>query len=89
LLDFATGGLKPDLTLLLDLDVDEGLRRRQTGGGEWNRLDAYQKEFHLRVREGYHELSRLEPERWQTVDASNPPEMVQLEIRRVVDAHIP
>ncbi len=88
LLDFATGGLKPDLTLLLDLDVDEGLRRRQSGGGEWNRLDAYQLEFHQRVRDGYHELVRLDPARWFTVDAGQPPEMVQLVIRQAVDARM-
>lgn len=85
LLAFATGGLKPDLTLLLDVDAETGLRRRQTGGGEWNRLDAYQLEFHRRVRDGYHELASLEPERWVTVDAAQTPEMVQLAIRGIVD----
>jgi dTMP kinase len=88
LLEFATGGLKPDLTLLLDVDAETGLRRRQMGGGEWNRLDAYQLEFHRRVREGYHELAALEPERWVTIDGGQPPEMVQLAIRRVVDERI-
>jgi len=88
LLEFATGGLKPDLTLLLDVDAETGLRRRQTGGGEWNRLDAYQLEFHRRVREGYHELAALEPERWVTVDGAQTPEMVQFAIRRVADERI-
>jgi len=88
LLKFATGGLKPDLTLLLDVDAETGLRRRQTGGGEWNRLDAYQLEFHRRVREGYHELAALEPERWVTVDGAQTPEMVQFAIRRVADERI-
>jgi dTMP kinase len=85
LLAFATGGLKPDLTLLLDVDAETGLRRRQTGGGEWNRLDAYQLEFHRRVRDGYHELASLEPSRWVTVDAAQTPKMVQLAIRQIVD----
>lgn len=88
LLDFATGGLKPDLTLLLDIDAEEGLHRRQTGGGEWNRMDAYQMEFHRRVREGYHELAAQEPDRWITIDGSQKPEMVQLTIRKVVDTRI-
>ena len=88
LLEFATGGLKPDLTLLLDVDAEEGLRRRQTGGGEWNRLDAYQLEFHRRVRDGYHELAALEPARWVSMDAAQKPEMVQLAIRRVVDDRV-
>jgi dTMP kinase len=86
LLAFATGGLKPDLTLLLDVDAETGLRRRQTGGGEWNRLDAYQLEFHRRVRDGYRELASLEPERWVIVDAEQTPEMVQLAIRGIVTA---
>ncbi len=84
LLDFATGGLKPDLTLLLDVDVEEGLRRRRCSGGEWNRLDAYEIEFHQRVRQGYHELVKAEPERWRVIDANLSPEMVQSNLRQVV-----
>lgn len=84
LLDFATGGLKPDLTLLLDVDVEEGLRRRRCSGGEWNRLDAYELEFHQRVRQGYHELVQAEPERWRVIDANLTPEMVQSNLRQVV-----
>ena len=49
LIKFATGGLQPDLTFFLDVDVEEGLRRRARGG-EWNRLDAYATEFYRRVR---------------------------------------
>jgi dTMP kinase len=83
LIDYATGGLKPDLTLLLDLDVEEGLRRRASGG-DWNRLDAYDLEFHRRVRAGYHLLIKAEPERWVVIDASQPPDEVQSEIRKTV-----
>jgi len=81
--EFATGGLKPDLTLLLDVDVEVGLRRRAKGG-EWNRLDAYELAFHQRVRQGYHEMSRLEPARWAVVDAGLPIEEVQQAIREIV-----
>jgi dTMP kinase len=83
LIDFATGGLKPDLTLLLDMDVEEGLQRRLKGG-EWNRLDAYQLAFYQRVRKGYLEMARSEPERWVLVDASLPHERVQQAIREVI-----
>jgi dTMP kinase len=83
LIDFATRGLKPDLSLLLDVDVEEGLRRRARGG-EWNRLDAYDLDFHQRVRQGYHELVRQEPQRWVVVDAGQPPERVQADIRKFV-----
>ena len=71
MLDFATDKLKPDLTLLLDVDVETGLQRKRKED-EWNRLDAYALAFHQRVREGYHELCRQEPERWRVIDACNP-----------------
>jgi dTMP kinase len=74
---FTTGGLKPDLTLLLDIEPEIGLRRRQKGGVEWNRLDAYQLELHERVRRGYLEMVKAEPERWRIIDASQPPQVVQ------------
>jgi len=81
---FATGGLTPDLTLYLDLSPDEGLHRRQLGGGEWNRLDAEALEFHQRVRAGYLELIEQQPDRWATIRADRPVEEVQKEIRGVV-----
>jgi dTMP kinase len=83
LVDFATGGLKPDLTIFFDLDVEEGLRRRAKGG-EWNRLDALDLPFYQRVRLGYDRLMQAEPARWVTIDASGTPEKVQVELRRVV-----
>jgi dTMP kinase len=84
LVRYATGGLVPDLTLLLDVDVETGLGRRLKSGGEWNRLDAYQLEFHQRVREGYLELARQEPGRWVRVDASQAWEKVQAGLRRAI-----
>jgi dTMP kinase len=85
---FATGGLKPDLTLYLDIAPEKGLERRQTGGGEWNRLDAEALEFHQRVREGYMELIEREPDRWVVIDAAGPVEEVQEEIRVQVKARL-
>jgi dTMP kinase len=84
LVRYATGGLLPDLTLLLDVDAETGLRRRQNGGGEWNRLDAYDLEFHRRVREGYLELVQQDPGRWVVVDATLPWEQVQQALRQVI-----
>jgi dTMP kinase len=88
MLRFATGGLKPDLTLLLDIDVESGLRRKLYSGGEWNRLDAYAVAFHQRVRQGYHALAQSEPQRWVVIDASQPPEMVQLALRQAVTGRL-
>ena len=88
LLDYATGGLKPDLTLLLDMDAEEGLSRRKKCGGEWNRLDDYELELHRRVRQGYLELVHLEPDRWRVVDASQSLEKVQEILRKDVSDYL-
>jgi dTMP kinase len=79
---FATGGLKPDLTFFLDIDVEEGLSRRTTGGEEMNRMDLQQVEFYQRVRQGYLTLAAAEPNRWTVIDAGRPPSQVQDDIRR-------
>ena len=84
LLDFATGRLWPDLTILLDVDVETGLRRRISGGGEWNRLDAYAVAFHQRVRLGYHALAQGDPQRWVMVDGSRPFDEVQADLRKII-----
>jgi dTMP kinase len=85
---FATGGLAPDLTLYLDIPAEDGLQRRQLGGGEWNRLDAESLEFHQRVRAGYLELVKQEPERWVVIHAARSVEEVQTEIRDVVQGRL-
>lgn len=87
LVDFATGALKPDLTLLLDIDVEEGLSRRRKGGG-WNRTDALELEFYQRVREGYFTLARAEPDRWVIIDAAQPFDQVQADLRKAVAARL-
>ena len=87
----ATGGLRPDLTLLLDIETATGLSRAR-GRNSSSGLDAearFENEalsFHERVRKGYLLLAKEEPERFQVIDASLSPENVQAEIRRSVDA---
>ncbi len=88
LIDFATAGLQPNLTVFLDMDVEEGLQRR-AGGGEWNRLDTYQVDFYQRVREGYQEMARLEPWRWVTIDAGQTIDQVHQAICNVVIERLP
>ena len=83
LINYATGGLVPDLTILLDLDVEVGLKRKQKAD-EWNRLDAYTVEFHKRVRAGYLEMVKQEPERWVVIDAGQKWDAVQDELRKVI-----
>jgi dTMP kinase len=83
LLDFATYELKPDLILLLDIDVEEGLRRRMQGG-DLNRLDILEVEFYQRVRRGYLEMAAADPQRWVIVDAQRSPDQVQADIGQIV-----
>jgi dTMP kinase len=81
--EFATAELTPDLILLLDLPIQDGLIRRREEG-EWNRLDAYEVEFHKRVREGYHSMAESDPSRWLIVDATPSMEEIQEEIQSLV-----
>lgn len=83
LLNFATGGLWPDLTILLDIDPEKGLQRKRSGG-EWNRLDAYALAFHQRVWQGYQALAQRETNRWVTIDASQSFDSIQKQIRQVI-----
>lgn len=87
--DFATGGLAPDLTIYLDLPVEQGLERKRQAlsqrSGEWNRLDQEDVEFHQRVRQGYLELAAAEPERWLIVDARPSVAGIQRRIREAVE----
>ena len=87
LVRYATGGLIPDLTILLDVDVEVGLKRKQKAD-EWNRLDAYTVEFHRRVRAGYLEMARQEPDRWCVVDAGREWIPVQAELKKVITENL-
>lgn len=69
---FATGGLRPDLTLLFDLPVEIGLSRLVSP----DRLDREPLEFHQKVRSGFLDLAREEPDRFRVIDASQSPESV-------------
>ncbi len=76
----ATGGLRPDLTLLLDLPVAKGLARVRHP----NRMEDKPLSFHQRVRQGYLALARRETKRVKVIRADRPAEKVQEEIRKVV-----
>ena len=68
--DLATGSLEPDLVVLLDLAPDLGFDRK--AGETLDRIERERGEFHVRVRRGYLELSRKDPERWLVLDSSEP-----------------
>ena len=70
----ATQGLKPDLTVLLDMPVEEGLARKRA-----KKQDRFEQEaiaFHQRVRKGYLKMAADDPERWLVIDATQPKEKI-------------
>lgn len=78
LIDYATTGLTPDLTILLDVDPEVG-RGRKRGGSEWNRMDAMDKDFHERVRNGYLRMADVDA-RWIVINANNTIEEVRSDL---------
>ena len=83
---WATGGLLPDLTILLDLPPMEGLMRRERSA---DRLEAEPAEFHQRVRSGFLALADAEPERYLVLDATRPPAEISREIQERVRDLLP
>ena len=85
---FATGGLRPDLIVYLDIEIEEGLKRKrssfQAGQGEWNRMDQKELDFHRRARAGYLQMAAAEPQRWFVLDATRSIASLQRSIRRRV-----
>lgn len=79
----ATNGLKPDMTLLLDIEVEEGLKRE---GDKKTPFGSEGVAFHERVREGYLFIARQEPERAKLIPVRSTVEETQELLRREVDA---
>lgn len=81
--DLAVGDTMPDLTLLLDIDTELGLLRKQSGQ-RMNRLDRASLDFHQRVAEWYRCTARRCPERWRVIDATQPPGIVHTAVLECV-----
>ncbi|GAA1942454.1 dTMP kinase [Agromyces allii] len=79
--EWATEGLQPDLTVLLDLDAASARARLDSARTRYDRLEAEASEFHDRVREAYLALAGREPERFLVLDASAPVDEIQAQIR--------
>jgi dTMP kinase len=84
--NYAAQGVRPDLTFLLDVAVQEGLRRLH-GRGLPNRLDAEAAHFHEAVRQGYLALARREPKRFRVISTQGKMESVQTKIRKAIFDH--
>jgi dTMP kinase len=88
-ISFATAGLAPDMTILLELPVEDGLARKQAQPAvAWNRFESEAYEFHSRVRAGYHELARQNPSRWRCLDAQRSAEELAEDIWQIISAEL-
>lgn len=83
--DLATGGLRPDLVVLLDLAPEEGLRRADAERAA-DRMEGESPAFHARVREAYRARAAADPSRWLVLDARRPADDLEHDIRRRVNA---
>jgi dTMP kinase len=87
IIELATEGLKPDLTLLFDLSVDDSTartQRRANGRQQGDRLDSEHADFHTRVRDAYLHLARAEPERVKIIETNQPVEITHERVKEIV-----
>ena len=92
IVQLATEGLKPDLTLLFDVSIEESsyrTTRRSTGKSSAgktgpDRLDIENSDFHRRVRDAYLQIALAEPERVKLIDTSGPVERTQERVREII-----
>jgi len=82
------GAFKPDLTIILDLSVDEGLKRAGGREGNEDRYERMGRDFHERLMEGFLEIANKEIERCAVIDASQDIETVQREVRKIVASRL-
>lgn len=83
--DIATSSLKPDLTIVFDIDVETSQKRV---GKEKDRMESAGIEFHNRVRYGYLELAKQEPDRIKVIDASQSIEEIHEEVKEIIDSYL-
>lgn len=87
LIEYATGGLSPDLTVYLDLSPERGLRRKLAR--HLNRLDALELSFHEQVRNGYQNLIEQQPHRWAVIDANRSRQEVHNDVVQALHQKLP
>lgn len=85
---FATGGIEPDLVIVLDVDLETAAGRLQTTGKAPDRMEGSSQEFYRSVRQGYQELARRYPDRIVLVDATGDIEAVTTAVKGRVDSFL-
>ncbi|MBX3029992.1 MAG: dTMP kinase [Chloroflexi bacterium] len=84
-----TGGLRPDLVVLIDVPVEAGLARRGVAaGGETRFEEAFDREFHERVRDGYRAMAAADPTRWRVVDGTRSEADVARDVVAIVTSRL-
>ncbi len=92
LCNFASGGLTPDITFLLDIDPEIGferLRKAHERGGSFDRIESEALSFHKLVRKGFLDIAAADPKRVKVIDASQTPEAVFKEVYAALMSHEP
>jgi len=87
IIQLATEGLKPDLTVLFDLPIEDSTartRRRGNGTQQGDRLDAEDDDFHTRVRKAYLQLAKSEPDRIKIVNTNQPLELTHQSVKEII-----
>jgi len=84
----ATKGIMPDLTILIDIDIEGGLRRKSEDKGQMDRFEVEDISFHQRIRYGYHRLSTENRDRFFVVDGSGDILRVHEIIRERIERHL-
>lgn len=81
-MEFATHGIEPDLTVLLDVDLEVARARL---GDQMDRIEGAGADFHQRVRQGYLELAAADPDRWVVIDADGTVDEVAARVEAIAD----
>jgi dTMP kinase len=85
LYDETVGDLKPDITIILDIPVEEGLKRADSRGSGGTRYERMDKAFHTRLRDGFRDIAAQNPQRCRVVDGTRSVEDVATDIRYLID----
>ena len=88
LITYATGGLTPDLTILIDLDPEIGAERKRINNSEWNRIYRIPPDFYERVREGYLKMAAEDPIRWVVIDGNKHPRDIHTELLNITEGRL-
>lgn len=86
--EYATGGLEPDLRVLIDVPIEIGLQRRHAEAGSVNRIDLAPDAFHERVRQAFLAMAAADPEGWSVIDGRDDVASVARKVHTEVESRV-